>query len=133
MGTVDTGKTYFATVIALKSCQEGRRVRFFTAALIDRLIHHSPRDMTDEIRRKNTLLTLLFPWPVDYLCMIKQFPCKALAATVTVAHIFPFQQAVTARADRIAVPAAKYHYLYNRKRNTVGKRMKKGGLTWPLL
>ena len=80
----------------------------------------------------DSLLTLLLPWPIDYLCMIKQFPCKALAAAVAVAHIFPFQQVVTARADRISVPAAKYHYLYNRKWNAVGKSMKKGGLTWPL-
>lgn len=32
MGTVGTGKTHLATAIALKACQEGRRVRFFTAA-----------------------------------------------------------------------------------------------------
>jgi DNA replication protein DnaC len=28
MGTVGTGKTHLATAIALKACQEGRRVRF---------------------------------------------------------------------------------------------------------
>jgi DNA replication protein DnaC len=32
MGVVGTGKTHLATAIALKACQEGRRVRFFTAA-----------------------------------------------------------------------------------------------------
>lgn len=32
LGTVGTGKTHLATAIALKACQEGRRVRFFTAA-----------------------------------------------------------------------------------------------------
>ena len=32
MGTVGTGKTHLATAIALKACQEGREVRFFTAA-----------------------------------------------------------------------------------------------------
>lgn len=32
MGTVGAGKTHLATAIALKACQEGRRVRFFTAA-----------------------------------------------------------------------------------------------------
>ena len=32
MGTVGTGKTHLATAIALKACQEGHRVRFFTAA-----------------------------------------------------------------------------------------------------
>lgn len=32
MGTVGTGKTHLATAIALKACQEGHKVRFFTAA-----------------------------------------------------------------------------------------------------
>ena len=32
MGSVGTGKTHLATAIALKACQEGRHVRFFTAA-----------------------------------------------------------------------------------------------------
>ena len=32
MGAVGTGKTHLATALALKACQEGRRVRFFTAA-----------------------------------------------------------------------------------------------------
>lgn len=32
MGAVGTGKTHLATAIALKACQQGRRVRFFTAA-----------------------------------------------------------------------------------------------------
>lgn len=32
MGAVGTGKTHLATAIALKACQEGRRVRFYTAA-----------------------------------------------------------------------------------------------------
>lgn len=30
MGAVGTGKTHLATAIALKACQEGRHVRFFT-------------------------------------------------------------------------------------------------------
>ena len=32
MGAVGTGKTHLATATALKACQEGHRVRFFTAA-----------------------------------------------------------------------------------------------------
>ena len=32
MGSVGTGKTHLATAIALKACQEGRKVRFYTAA-----------------------------------------------------------------------------------------------------
>ena len=32
LGAVGTGKTHLATAIALKACQEGHRVRFFTAA-----------------------------------------------------------------------------------------------------
>lgn len=32
IGTVGTGKTHLATAIAMKACQEGRCVRFFTAA-----------------------------------------------------------------------------------------------------
>ena len=32
IGGTGTGKTHLATAIALKACQEGRRVRFFTAA-----------------------------------------------------------------------------------------------------
>ncbi len=32
MGAVGTGKTHLATALALKTCQEGRPVRFFTAA-----------------------------------------------------------------------------------------------------
>ena len=32
MGSVGTGKTHLATAIALKACQEGPRVRFYTAA-----------------------------------------------------------------------------------------------------
>lgn len=32
LGSVGTGKTHLATAIALKACQQGRRVRFFTAA-----------------------------------------------------------------------------------------------------
>lgn len=32
MGAVGTGKTHLATAIALKACQKGRHVRFFTAA-----------------------------------------------------------------------------------------------------
>lgn len=38
MGSVGTGKTHLATAIALKACQEGRRVRFFTAASLANLL-----------------------------------------------------------------------------------------------
>lgn len=38
MGTVGTGKTHLATAIALKACQEGRHVRFFTAASLANLL-----------------------------------------------------------------------------------------------
>ena len=38
MGTVGTGKTHLATAIALKACQEGRKVRFFTAAGLANLL-----------------------------------------------------------------------------------------------
>ena len=38
MGTVGTGKTHLATAIALKACQEGRRVRFFTAASLANML-----------------------------------------------------------------------------------------------
>lgn len=38
MGTVGTGKTHLATAVALKACQEGRRVRFFTAASLANIL-----------------------------------------------------------------------------------------------
>jgi DNA replication protein DnaC len=38
MGTVGTGKTHLATATALKACQEGRRVRFFTAASLANIL-----------------------------------------------------------------------------------------------
>lgn len=38
MGTVGTGKTHLATTIALKACQEGYRVRFFTAASLTNIL-----------------------------------------------------------------------------------------------
>ncbi len=38
MGAVGTGKTHLATAIALKACQEGRRVRFFTAASLANIL-----------------------------------------------------------------------------------------------
>lgn len=38
MGTVGTGKTRLATAIALKACQEGRDVRFFTAAELGNIL-----------------------------------------------------------------------------------------------
>lgn len=38
LGTVGTGKTHLATAIALNACQEGRRVRFFTAASLANLL-----------------------------------------------------------------------------------------------
>lgn len=38
MGTVGTGKTHLATAIALKACQQGRQVRFYTAASLANLL-----------------------------------------------------------------------------------------------
>jgi DNA replication protein DnaC len=38
MGAVGTGKTHLATAIALKACQEGRDVRFFTAAELGNIL-----------------------------------------------------------------------------------------------
>jgi chromosomal replication initiation ATPase DnaA len=38
LGTVGTGKTHLATAIALKACQEGRRVRFYTAASLANIL-----------------------------------------------------------------------------------------------
>ena len=38
LGSVGTGKTHLATAIALKACQVGRRVRFFTAASLANLL-----------------------------------------------------------------------------------------------
>ena len=38
MGAVGTGKTHLATALALKACQEGRRVRFFTAAALANIL-----------------------------------------------------------------------------------------------
>ena len=38
LGSVGTGKTHLATSIALKACQAGRRVRFFTAASLANLL-----------------------------------------------------------------------------------------------
>jgi len=38
LGSVGTGKTHLAAALALKACQEGRRVRFFTAASLANLL-----------------------------------------------------------------------------------------------
>ncbi len=38
MGAVGTGKTHLATAIALKACQEGHKVRFFTASLLANIL-----------------------------------------------------------------------------------------------
>lgn len=38
MGSVGTGKTHLATAIALKACQEGRYVRFYTAASLANIL-----------------------------------------------------------------------------------------------
>ena len=38
MGSVGTGKTHLATSIALKACQKGRDVRFFTAAELGNIL-----------------------------------------------------------------------------------------------
>ena len=38
LGSVGTGKTHLATAIALKACQQGRHVRFFTAAPLANLL-----------------------------------------------------------------------------------------------
>ncbi|BBU38140.1 hypothetical protein APP_04320 [Aeribacillus pallidus] len=38
-GSVSTGKTYFATVIGVEACNQGKRVKFYrTAALVNELI-----------------------------------------------------------------------------------------------
>ena len=38
LGSVGTGKTHLATAIALKACQQGRHVRFFTAASLANIL-----------------------------------------------------------------------------------------------
>lgn len=38
IGSVGTGKTHLATAIALKACQEGRKVRFYTAASLGNIL-----------------------------------------------------------------------------------------------
>ena len=38
MGSVGTSKTHLATAIALKACQEGRKVRFYTAAALGNIL-----------------------------------------------------------------------------------------------
>lgn len=38
LGAVGTGKTHLATAIALKACQQGRHVRFFTAASLANIL-----------------------------------------------------------------------------------------------
>ena len=38
MGAVGTGKTHLATALALRACQEGRHVRFFTAASLANIL-----------------------------------------------------------------------------------------------
>ena len=38
LGAVGTGKTHLATAIALKACQEGHKLRFFTAASLANLL-----------------------------------------------------------------------------------------------
>lgn len=38
IGAVGTGKTHLATAIALKACQEGHKVRFFTAASLANIL-----------------------------------------------------------------------------------------------
>lgn len=38
MGAVGTGKTHLATAIALKACQKGHKVRFFTAAALANIL-----------------------------------------------------------------------------------------------
>jgi len=38
MGAVGTGKTHLATAVALKACQEGHSVRFFTAAALANIL-----------------------------------------------------------------------------------------------
>lgn len=38
MGTVGTGKTHLATALALKACQEGKNVRFYTAASLANIL-----------------------------------------------------------------------------------------------
>lgn len=38
IGSVGTGKTHLASALALKACQEGKRVRFFTAASLANIL-----------------------------------------------------------------------------------------------
>lgn len=38
LGAVGTGKTHLATALSLKACQEGRHVRFFTAAALANIL-----------------------------------------------------------------------------------------------
>jgi DNA replication protein DnaC len=38
MGAVGTGKTHLASAIALKACQQGKKVRFFTAAALANIL-----------------------------------------------------------------------------------------------
>lgn len=38
MGAVGTGKTHLATAIAMKACQEGHKVKFFTAASLANIL-----------------------------------------------------------------------------------------------
>ena len=38
MGSVGTGKTHLATALAMKACEEGKRVRFYTAASLANLL-----------------------------------------------------------------------------------------------
>ena len=38
LGSVGTGKTHLATAIALKACQQGKKIRFFTAASLANLL-----------------------------------------------------------------------------------------------
>lgn len=38
LGAVGTGKTHLATALSLKACQEGRQVRFFTAAALANIL-----------------------------------------------------------------------------------------------
>lgn len=38
LGAVGTGKTHLATALSLKACQEGQRVRFFTAAALANIL-----------------------------------------------------------------------------------------------
>lgn len=78
-------------------------------------------------------LTRFLSGSVYNLRMDEQRPCKTLTAATAISHILPIQKIVTARTDSIAVPTLKQYAFRYRQPNAVGKSIKNGGLTKPLL